>query len=274
MPIEISTYEDKKVFFNHVIHESTDGLFFEFHTHDICELILIKTGNACAVIGERTYRLKKNDLIIFRPAVPHRISFDKGGAYERYNILFNEKKMANQMYERIPEELDVVNLSGNTYFISLFEKLDYYYEKFDAQDRKILIRNLIEEIVYNIYLCPIDSLSGRIISAPPIISAAIEYINEHYTEPITVLDIAKELCVTKSHLHHLFSESMNISPKRYVNMKRLSKARGLIRMGERASAIYTSCGFNDYATFFRNYVKAFGYPPSEENYTIRPEIIS
>lgn len=274
MATEFSIYEDKQVFFKHALDESTEGLFFEFHTHEICELILLKSGGVSAIIGERTYKLKKNDLIIFRPGVPHRLRFDNNSAYERYNILFNEKKMANQIYSTFPEELDLVSFSGNNYVISLFEKLDYYCEKFDGQNLKILVRNLIEEIVFNISLCPTESFEGRIVSAPPIVSSAVEYINEHYTEPITVDDIARSLCITKSHLHHLFVDSMQISPKKYVNMKRLSKARSLIRMGERPSAVYLSCGFNDYATFFRNYTRTFGSLPSEKNYTARPDIMS
>ena len=41
-------------------------------------------------------------------------------------------------------------------------------------------------------------------------------------------------------------------------------ARRLIRRGRRPTDVFTECGFNDYATFFRNYKSYFGYAPSEE----------
>ena len=81
----------------------------------------------------------------------------------------------------------------------------------------------------------------------------------------TLDDIAQQLCTNKSHLHHLFSEFLQITPKKYINIRRLAKAQKLIRMGEKPSFIYSSCGFSDYATFFRNYTTYFGYTPSQEN---------
>ena len=58
---------------------------------------------------------------------------------------------------------------------------------------------------------------------------------------------------------------MQITPKKYINIRRLAKAQKLIRLGEKPSSIFLSCGFCDYATFFRNYTSYFGYTPSQEN---------
>ena len=143
--------------------------------------------------------------------------------------------------------------------------MDYYHQNFEGDDLGLLLTNVIEELLFNLTISPSDDLDNEVISIHPAIKSAIIYINEHYCEQISIDDIAHHLCTNKSHLHHLFSEFLQITPKKYINIRRLAKAQKLIRMGEKPSAIYSSCGFSDYATFFRNYTAYFGYTPSQEN---------
>ena len=269
----ISQCESKYFFFNHTAHEDPMSIFFDFHTHTTCEIIFLKSGALSCIVGENIYSLKKNDLIIFRANIPHRIKFTENTEYDRYDILFDEKKMANKVFYKFPKELSVISCDGNTRVTELFEKMDLYCKKLDKKDAAVAVGNLIEEILYNIYLSPPDDMSRERVTAHPIISSAVEYINAHYKEYITVSDVSKHLFVTKSHLHHLFTETMQISPKRYINLKRISKARQLILLGEKPCDIYIHCGFRDYTTFFRNYTMTLGHSPSEERGDVTGESI-
>ncbi|MBQ7953630.1 MAG: helix-turn-helix transcriptional regulator [Clostridia bacterium] len=261
----ISFYKDDSIACAHsIVYKPNDG-DFKFHTHDICEIIFLKSGDISAVIGEKTYKMQKDSLVIFRSNIPHRIRIDGSENYERYNILFNENELANGIFHKLPKELDLINCNGNAQIIKLFEKIDYYYSKFSGENFKILVKNIVEEILFNLYAEPFEDFSVNQASVHPIISSAVNYINEHYKEPVTIDDICRDVCVTKSHLHHLFMKNMKISPKKYVNMRRLSKAQKLIAMGEKPTVIYTECGFTDYGTFFRNYTNYFGYSPSRRD---------
>jgi len=235
-----------------------------FHVHDVAELILVKSGNVSAIIGEQMYRLGKNSLIIFRANTPHRMMFDGNSDYERYDILFDEAVLANQIFDRIPKNLCYIDCNGNNSILSLFEKLDFFCTHFNGDDLDLLLKHTIEELLFHIYLSPPDDYDGELLSFHPTLKEAIKYINHHYCEQITIDDMARHLCVNKSHLHHLFTEFLQITPKKYINIRRLAKAQKLIRMGEKPSSIFSSCGFWDYATFFRNYTSYFGYTPSQE----------
>ncbi len=261
----ISQYKDDCLAHTHSISTNPNDNNFYFHTHDICEFIFLKNGDTSAIIGDKTYKLQKDSLVIFRSNIPHRIKIDSSEVYERHNILFNENELANGIFHKLPKEIDLINCSGNERMIKLFDKIDYYYSKFSGENLKILVKNTIEEILFNLYVEPFEEFNTNQISVHPIISKAVEYINRHYTEPITIDDIAMEVCVTKSHMHHLFMENMKISPKKYINMKRLSKAQKLISTGEKPTSVYMKCGFLDYGTFFRNYTNYFGFLPSEKD---------
>lgn len=260
----ISGYKDNDIAHNHSVNTAPDDSDFPFHTHDICEIIFLKSGDISAIIGEKQYKLKKGSIIIFRANVPHRIRIDGKEHYERHNILFNENKLANGVFHKLPKDVDLINFYDDN-LLDLFNKFDFYYNKFEGGDLKILVTNLVEEIVFNMYLNPIKVTEEMQISVHPAVKNAVDYINRRYTEAITIDEISKVACVTKSHLHHLFMEYMKISPKKFINMKRLSKAQKMISNGEKPTSVYTECGFADYGTFFRNYTNHFGYTPSQKD---------
>ena len=258
----ISKYEDGKILYNHMVIKEKN-IAFDVHTHDICEMIFIKKGDVMAIIGAKTYKLRRGSLIIFRPHIPHRIIVE-GEEYERYDIIFDEKILANRMFEKIPEATDVINFGGNSMVEELLRKMDYYYINFEGDNVRLLITNVIEELVLNLTLVAGDESNQGLISVNPAIKRAVEYIDKFYTDKITIEEVCKNLYITKSHLHHLFINNLQISPKKYINYKRLAKARDLIRLGNKPTGIYMSCGFTDYATFFRNYKNQFGHTPGEE----------
>lgn len=260
-----SNYQDDIISCNHLSYPYPDSVDFPLHTHDICELIFLKKGDISGIINGKIYKLQKNDLIIFRPRVLHGIQPDSNKEYERFDILFDEKKIANNIFEKIPKDLDVVNLGDNAYMKDIFKKLDIYFYHFKEKDLSKLITNLIEELVFNLSL--IKENKREHISFNSLVNKAIEFIDNNYKEQITIDDICTALYISKSHLHHLFISNLHISPKKYLNLQRLSLAQNMIREGLKPYDIYNKCGFNDYATFFRNYKQHFGHNPSTENET-------
>ena len=260
-----SICSDNNVICKYAAVNNPASLNFDFHTHDICEIIFLKQGNISAVCEENVYKMQKNSLVIFRANIPHKIRIDGNEVYERYNILFNENIIANRIFHKLPEDLFVINCTDNNIICDLFKKLDYYFDNFKGDDLNYIATNIVEEIIFNIFLIPKENIQSSAATTHPLISEAMEYINEHYTEPITIDDICDKIGITKSHLHHLFMEHVNITPKKLINIKRLSMAQSLISAGEKPSKIYLSCGFSDYGTFFRNYISYFGYAPSEKD---------
>jgi len=259
----ISYFRNEMICQGHSSHTFPEDKYFSMHTHDICEIIYLNSGDASAIIDGNIYKLTKDSLVIFRADVPHRIRIDGSETpYERHNILFDENALANGIFNKIPKSTVMIDCSGKNAIKELFKKIDAYYEKFGNDDLDILIPNVIEEIIYNMYLESDGSIDNSSI-LHPMVSEAVEYINKHYTEDISVDDISQKMHITKSHLHHLFSEYLNITPKKYINLKRLAKAQKMIKSGEQPSQIYIECGFSEYSTFFRNYSNHFGYTPSQ-----------
>ena len=259
-----SDYSDREVMYNHLTFIEPDAEQFVVHSHDVWEIIYLRSGNISGVIGAKTYKLHKNSLIIFRPYTPHCITVNGTADYERYDIIFDDKALAKNICKKIPNNLEVIDFNANRYVADVFSKLDYYYENLAPEAYKVVLVNAVEEIILNLSIASDENYNGGLTELNPVVRRALDYIERNYTRTMNVADICEELFITKSHLHHLFVEHLGVSPKRYINTRRLTRAQKLIRMGERPNEVYSACGFADYATFFRNYKTLFGHTPKEE----------
>lgn len=87
-------------------------------------------------------------------------------------------------------------------------------------------------------------------SGPATLRQVLEYLDNHYTEPITLLDAATSAGVSVSHLHFLFRRHLEIAPFQYVLKKRLTHAcRLLAEPRLTLKEICQQCGFGDLKNF-------------------------
>ena len=95
----------------------------------------------------------------------------------------------------------------------------------------------------------------------PLIRHCLSYIEANLSDKLSVAQIAARLYVSHSTLSHCFQREMGISLYRYVTQKRLLLACEQIERGMAPTAACSACGWADYSSFYRAYVKAFGRSP-------------
>lgn len=237
---------------------------FVMHSHDTCELLFLKKGDLTYNVEGRSYRITKNTLILTRPIERHTLTFNTTEDYERYVFLFNEKKLAPNIYEKLPQNLDIIHFDGNALVCGLFQKLEYYLSHLEPHELESLLEHTLLEILYNIRLAAMAMAPEHMYSVNPLINDAIKYIDTNILTPITIEEICEAIHITKSYLHQLFIKYLQITPGKYILAKKLSIAQRELRAGAKATDVYLICGFTDYSTFYRDYKKYFGHPPSSE----------
>lgn len=85
---------------------------------------------------------------------------------------------------------------------------------------------------------------------------AIEYIDEHLSDKITLSDIAEYANITTKTLTRHFKKNQNMSPMRYVNFMRIEKAKALLQGNNSIGQIASALGFDDplyFSTVFRRF---------------------
>ncbi|MCD7036000.1 response regulator [Metabacillus sp. GX 13764] len=90
------------------------------------------------------------------------------------------------------------------------------------------------------------------------------YIKEHYAEPLTLTDIAKQFHFHPSYLSSSFSSHMQEGMIEYLNKVRIEKAAELLIEDEKTiSEISEAVGFSDHSYFCKVFKKVKGLPPSK-----------
>lgn len=92
----------------------------------------------------------------------------------------------------------------------------------------------------------------------------VEYVDEHFMEPVSLGDIAQQEDVTPTHLSHLFAEGLGINFQEYVTKKRLEQAVRLL-LGTDKSAIQVAyeSGFSDPKYMTKAFRNMYGCTPNE-----------
>ena len=102
------------------------------------------------------------------------------------------------------------------------------------------------------------------------ISAALDYVNEHYAEPIQVCELAEACSMSETHFRRLFKKDMNMAPMDYVNLIRIQKACDLMKQSDDSmDTVAMKCGFATTSTFDRNFKKYLATSPYQ--WKINPE---
>ena len=86
-------------------------------------------------------------------------------------------------------------------------------------------------------------------------------------EDISVDSIAGVMTMAPTSAQRLFRKETGMSIKSYLMLRRVTAAKNLIMEGQNAMDIFTDCGFKDYSTFYRSFVKYVGMTPNEFKHT-------
>lgn len=96
------------------------------------------------------------------------------------------------------------------------------------------------------------------------IRKAVVYLNEHYSENITVERLAKIAHYSPAQFRRLFHELTQMSPSDYITNVRINAAKTLLGTTDRRiSDIATDVGFFDHAHFIRTFRRVVGTTPAK-----------
>ena len=101
------------------------------------------------------------------------------------------------------------------------------------------------------------------VSMDSCVAEAVNYIQDHYMEEISVEDIAEKASLSKYHFSRIFREQTGSSPHQYLISFRIRKARELIMETKLSiESIGLQCGFSSPSHFIRTFKKEMDFTPA------------
>lgn len=243
----------------------------EFHAHDFLELYYFLDGSVTYYIEDQVYDLCPGDLLIIPAGKMHRpVIANEHAAYERMVLWITPQYLQNidspasdlqKNLQKVGEHGYCVPFRGDeTVFVTALLKKLLYMQKNDTDPK--FCAGAVELYLWTIFRSygVIDTTHRN---ETQVIPQVIRYITEHFSEPLTLEDIAAEFFVSKSYLNRHFKAYTNSTVYAYIMALRLTHARRMLREGIPAVEAGRECGFSDYSTFYKAFKTQTGLSPQQ-----------
>ncbi len=128
------------------------------------------------------------------------------------------------------------------------------------------LNSLLEDVAIRI-AAKVNSFNNRSIKL--ILRKAIDYIQEHYSEPVTLNEVAENIYVSTFYISRMFKKELGKSFVDYLNDVRVEKAKELLKdIKYKTYEVAEIVGISDPHYFSKLFKKYSGMTPSEYRETI------
>ena len=265
-------------------HHNLDETFevTQFHCHDYFEFYIHLRGGQFMGVENRLYPLLPNQLFVLPPFCMHGLTCtSEMKNYERAYLNLAPEVMRQLGCGQIdPENLfrqhtgractwQLSDEDAKTFVSCVHRIRDNQAHKSDPFERYgdyALMISLMDLVCRT--MRQTDPVEGEAFGSS-IIQEILDYINNHYTQPIRMENLARSFGVSVSYLSHEFARFTNRSVYDYVLYRRVMLARQQILGTASLNDIAYQCGFNDYSNFLRSFTRITGMSPSQYRKQLR-----
>ena len=257
----------------------------QLHHHDFYEIYFLVSGDVTYTIENKLYHVAPGDVLLISPNELHQVHIvPEMDAYERY-VLWVKPEMVEKLSTEKTDLFRNLGLTasdhenqlrldpGDQRQIHMLMQMLYEETQIESYGAELMQNSLLTQLLVTVNRLADQkkNYEADSIQTNKYVSQAIEYINSHYAEPISLEQLANLFYVSKSHLSHEFQHLVGTSVYRYIQKKRLLIACQLLAQGKKPNAVYVSCGFNDYTGFYRAFKTEYGLSPREYSRLIRKD---
>lgn len=227
----------------------------------------ILKGKGCFETGGKRYTLQAGDSFIIFPGVTVCYYPDEEDEWEYIWVDFSGEEIPDILNNTaFSIENPVVRACENN-ITTLFENLHDIYWNTEKPAQQYLCKSALYRLLSEYILVYPNKAQKKL----NLMEQIVAYIKANCSNPtLTVEDIEKEFGVGHMSLYRYFENSLNTTPKKYINSLRLENARVLLQFKDQTvkDAAYRA-GFTDPLYFSKVFKEKFGVSPSEyHNYYV------
>ena len=255
------------------------------HWHPEFEINYIIDGKSKFICGDETFISEQGDIIIIPPDMLHAI-FPCEGIQQRYDTLvFSADILGANESDRSAIECIRPIAVGEYSIVTRIPKSHQYYSELKttienifscARENSARHDMLLKSELLRLFWLLMDggniypSRSGK--QRSETIRSVIEYINENYSEDITIEQLADIVHLSPSYFMSRFRQAAGISAMEYVTHTRIKAACLALQKDNRTSSeIAYECGYKNLSNFNRHFLRIVGCTPREYRKALKNE---
>ncbi len=231
---------------------------FLVNKHRDLELLFVRDGKIEMHLDDAVFTATADEIIVANSNVLHNI------VPITETVLYDCLLIDKEFCSRYGFELDKNHIQEIIKNSDLFERINRIkffmaenYSKYRVAEVTAEILNLLLVLFgqYSIAVNDKNTYGNR-----EMLEKGLEYIHEHFSEPIDVDTVADYSGYSKFYFCRRFKEITGCTVNTYINMQRVSHAKELLsRPGSQVSEVAAECGFNSvpyFSQIFKKYVRS------------------
>ena len=258
--------------FHHIIR--TDAFVYGINWHDEVELVHCIAGEGTAYLDGDSVHIRAGETVLFNHKVMHEIFADNRCEY--FCVIFSKNFMQENGIDVMQVRFQN-HIAHNRVIADAVEELwdKEYRDSYDSENfvfytpdpfRMVRIRKHLTDILMT--LCENYIETTHVQKAKGDVGLlrvkkAIEYMNNHFSENITLMTLASMLSINKYQLTREFKKYTNMSVVRYHNTIRCRAAKYMLLEGKTVADAAYATGFNNLSYFTKVYAECIAELPSE-----------
>lgn len=249
-----------------------EGFAFMWHWHPEIELTWIRKGEIQYKVNDKTYHLHEGEGLFCNSNALHSGHMSNGQPCEYLSITFHPRMIYGYETSIVKEKYtDYITENPNWTSLALSPERSWQKDVLLKMKELYLLSKQPDEVFQleaHIILCQIwKALYQYFVDLPetqPQTSRYLErlrniitYIQEHYSEPITLDDIADHVNICKSECCRFFKKHMKLTLFDYLLFYRIQESLPLLRDGGTITQVAAQVGFSDscyFSKIFRRYM--------------------
>lgn len=188
------------------------------------------------------------------------------------DVLFSDIRMPGYTGLELLEHIQEKKLDVKVVFVSGYAEFTYAQKALSLGAVDYLLKPIKPDMMTTVLKKLEVKLAGKVQEEVieqkeekvPVIEQIITEIQEHYTENITLTELAKKYGISVGYLSSLIKENVGLSYSDYVTARRIQKAKELLE-DERLSMeqIAEQTGFRNHFYFIKVFKKHTGITPGQ-----------
>lgn len=262
--IDENIYEvyDKSFFFQYNANSNFQALP---HRHNTSEIIIVEKGQSTIIISDKIINIRAPFIAYYPPYEIHEQINNKSLPYSRYLFRFNksilgdEPQTINNFFaiEITPDELKRLRHIASFMMKYCSEQPE---SECDNQRLKYVLLLLLNE------LSPIVNKHMPELTASAkcsYIRDVCKFINEHYSEHLSLEIISDRFFISRAKLTHDFKKTLSMTVNEYIAAVRIGHSKILLHDKLALDEIAERCGFSSSSYYIAIFKSITGMTPSQ-----------
>ena len=253
------------------IFEGKDGNYIrERHWHRSIEIFAVFEGELRFFVNEEAYTLCAGEFMLLNSNEVHSVA----SLRKNKTIVL---QIPLDVFSRYYTEENYICFSHGACvqdedIMKLIKEMDTIYTE-KAQGYEVLVQSKFYKLVYLMVTqyrkTNVDEEDVKRNKRLGRLSAITKYIRKHYTEQLSLEQVAKKFGYSPTHLSHMFTLYAQMNYKQYVQSVRMEYAyQDLVKTNQTISSIAENHGFASNKAFAKVFQKKYSMLPSEYRKTI------